>query len=487
MAIFRMRFALRWTWPEQQAGQIYLVPVRLEDCTLPPRLSDYHWVNLYEPNGYQRLMRALQQRAERLGVALPESSGPYKFVTKPRRRLSRAQLIAYGGTVVAIVTFFGVLLALANDFADVRARWFPGEVEPIDTIVAVDRSTPSNAPLSVIATTPAATQTNTPQPTQDATATSTLLPPAATNTVQLTPTSTQPPTATNTAQPTATSTSTPMPQGGDVRTLTLPDSNIEIPFIYVPTGDFTMGSDDGPSNEQPTRTIYLNAFWIMQTEVTNAQYALFIDDEGYGRVEFWSEDGWIRRQEDDIVEPEYWNDERFNKAAQPVVGVSWYEVEAYSSWLQAQLDGEFTLPTEAQWEKAARSADKRIYPWGDEFNGNLLNFCDQNCGSDWRDETINDEYQWTSPVGVFTGGASPYGALDMAGNVWEWTADWYGEDYYASSPMDNPTGPTNGVSRALRGGSFGINKSFVRSAYRLRRLPTYRNNLIGFRLVTPNP
>jgi len=184
-------------------------------------------------------------------------------------------------------------------------------------------------------------------------------------------------------------------------------------MVYVPAGDFAMGSNAGADNEKPEHQVYLDAYWIDRTEVTDAMYALCVSA------------GACKDPASSGVSSSY--------ADQPVSNTLWDDAESYCSWAGA------SLPTEAQWEKAARGTDGRIYPWGNDkdptrFYLILLN-------------------QGPMPVGSFPSGASPYGALDMAGSVFEWVADWYSPTYYSSSPTSNPTGPASGTNHVIRGGT----------------------------------
>ena len=229
-------------------------------------------------------------------------------------------------------------------------------------------------------------------------------------------------------------------------------------MVYVPAGEFLMGSTDAEieasDDEQPQHKVYLDAFWIDRTEVTKAQYQQCVEARKCAAP------GCSGTGQGD----------------HPVVCVSWNNASNYCAWVERRL------PTEAEWEKAARGMDGRRYPWGNEaVAGNLLNFCDRNCGYTWKDTAVDDGYAETAPVGSYPAGASVYDALDMAGNVWEWVADWYDEKYYASSPAQNPIGPESGQIHVMRGGSWGYNQRVVRAAYRNRGVPVFGFDVVGFR------
>jgi formylglycine-generating enzyme required for sulfatase activity len=233
-------------------------------------------------------------------------------------------------------------------------------------------------------------------------------------------------------------------------------------MVYVPEGKFTMGSPEGEGydDEYPQHMYYLDAFWIDQTEVTNAQYRQCVEAGACELLEKCSDD------------PNYGADDH------PVVCVSWDQAMTYAEWVGGRL------PTEAEWEKAARGADGRKYPWGDEFDGSRLNFCDKSCLRRWRDDSVDDGYEHTAPVGIYPAGASPYGALDMAGNVYEWTHSAYKEYPYDSEDGREEVSAEEVVRRAVRGGSFDEDNESVRCTSRFSYYPFqphYRN--IGFRVV----
>ncbi|MCB0167062.1 MAG: SUMF1/EgtB/PvdO family nonheme iron enzyme [Anaerolineae bacterium] len=284
--------------------------------------------------------------------------------------------------------------------------------------------------------------------------------PTATPTIPDTTTPTSLPTATPTIPnsstpipdlPTATSIPpTPTPQPAPTsRPETITDAN-DSPMVLIPAGPFEMGSEDGADDEKPVHTVTLDDYYIDRYEVTNAQYAACVDDS---LCELPSNTASYTRDS-------YYNNSEFSDY--PVIYVGWNQATTYCEWRGARL------PTEAEWEKAARGTDGRTYPWGEQTpNEQLLNFL----------SNVGD----TTLVGSYPDGVSPYGVHDMAGNVWEWVADWYGGDYYSSSPETNPIGPTSGSSRVVRGGGWYNSGHNVRAAIRHRNDPPESSNFIGFR------
>lgn len=198
--------------------------------------------------------------------------------------------------------------------------------------------------------------------------------------------------------------------------------------VFVPASTFTMGSSDGPANARPAHEVMLDAFYIDKYEVTNAQYLAYVEATGSERPQFIRDDG-------------------FDQPDQPVVGLVWYQARDYCQWAGLQL------PSEAQWELAAAGTDGRVFPWGDAPADESL--CNFNFSAG------------PMPVGSYPDGASPFGALDMAGNVWEWTLDEYQHTYYANSPVHNPVnlknaGLEDGPDRTLRGGGWASTQYNVR-------------------------
>jgi formylglycine-generating enzyme required for sulfatase activity len=316
-------------------------------------------------------------------------------------------------------------------------------------------------------------------------------------------------------------------------------------YLFVPAGKFLMGDNfndswldsNGFSQEKPVHPVNLKAYYIGKYEVTNEEFKKFIDDGGYINPDYWTAEEWEKASselEKDIRnnpygnviknsygrQPEFWNDSTYNGGGIPgnenfpVIGVNLHEANAYCKWLSEKTGATYRLPTEAEWEKAARGTDQRRFPWGD-----YIDRCYANYRSGDPYETNLLVTGGLTPVGYYNGStykypdskqifitrnnASPYGAYDMAGNVWEWVSDRWDSHYYSVSPIDNPTGPlpsdSIGVSpdakfgdyiASIRGGfwmdSQGImNMNSLRSAYRgmVFSGPHRRHSHIGFRCV----
>ena len=226
----------------------------------------------------------------------------------------------------------------------------------------------------------------------------------------------------------------------------------------------------------------LDAFYIDKYEVTNAHFQQFVQATGHRTQAEREGSGYVNKgAKFALVNGANWRAPRGPGSSiagleqHPVVQVSQEDAKAYCSWAGKRL------PTEAEWEKAARGTDGQIYPWGNQFDGKRANFCDTNCQTTLKDSAANDGYRYTAPVGSYEGGKSPYGAYDMAGNVWEWVADWYDENYYKNSPARNPQGPASGDQAVLRGGGWGNVALNVRAPDRSRSAPAHRYDDIGFR------
>ena len=230
-------------------------------------------------------------------------------------------------------------------------------------------------------------------------------------------------------------------------------------MILIPAGEFWMGSlaGEGYDGEHPKHKVYLNSYYVDKYEVTNAQYKKFCDARG--RV-YPEGPGWSSMDNYFVNYPKY-----------PAVNVSWNDAVAYATWAGKRL------PTEAQWEKAARGPGALKYPWGNaEPDAGGYYRCNYDPG-----EAGADGYEFASPVGTYQRGVSPYGVHDMAGNVWEWCSDWHDETYYGRSPSKNPRGPESGEYRVLRGGSWGGGAFLVRCANRISRMASNRFTRDGFR------
>lgn len=230
-------------------------------------------------------------------------------------------------------------------------------------------------------------------------------------------------------------------------------------MLFVPSGEFVMGSDavEAAPNEGPLFRVTLNHFYLSRHLITNASYEQFQPSH-------------LRKRMPGAGD------------RHPVVHVSSLEAIKFCQWLSARTRKKYRLPSEAEWEYAARGTDGRKYPWGNyEGRGDLANFADRNTNFAWSDRDIDDGYPETSPVGAFPFGASAFGMEDMAGNVWEWCLDYY--EPYRPAPKVNPRGPTTGNRRVYRGGSWKSRFNSLRATVRGSNVPTFSCNDLGFRVM----
>ena len=286
-----------------------------------------------------------------------------------------------------------------------------------------------------------------------------------------------PPPETETAPRPAVIETAPRPAVGARRDAPLPYLPTLIP---IPAGPFLMGSSNADTqadaNEKPQHSLILPDYWIGKTPVTNAQFRPFVEGDGYRNRQYWTQAGWQWREQEKNVKPGYWDDKQWNGADYPLVGVSWFEAVAYCRWLSAQTSHEFRLPNEAEWEKAARGTDGRIWPWGNTWEVGRCNSKEAGIGK-------------TTPVGQYPNGASPYGVLDMAGNVWEWCATKWGKPYpYQIEDEWQDAYLEQDVSRIWRGGSWYFEQKLVRGASRNDYvIARYRFNFMGLRVASRSP
>jgi formylglycine-generating enzyme required for sulfatase activity len=336
-------------------------------------------------------------------------------------------------------------------------------VSSLSTSLSIGPS--SSAPSPAVASSPSPIVTPSPSPT---------VAPSPSPTVRPSPSPTPAPSPSPTAAPSPSPTVVPtVPTPRKIETQVWEADGAEM--VFVPAGEFIMGSEELGDDERPARRVHLDDFWIDRYEVTNERFARFVaatgyqtEAEGRGWGWVWKDSGWERVEGADWRHPHGADSGIEGKADSPVVLVSWNDAHAYCRWAGKRL------PSEAQWEKAARgpatdSGRGRRYTWGDEFDSGRANTGESQRGD-------------TTPVGSFSPrGDSPYGASDMTGNVWEWVADWYDGDYYSQAPSTNPPGPASGVYKVLRGGSWPFDEVYARTSFRYNVKPDYTYDFAGFR------
>jgi formylglycine-generating enzyme required for sulfatase activity len=276
----------------------------------------------------------------------------------------------------------------------------------------------------------------------------------------------------------------------------LEQHRFEPQMIVIPAGRFLMGTPESEidelfqlmkkelkdterewvEQETPQHEVSLDAYAISRYPVTNAEFACFVEDGVYENPEYWTDAGWEQKESEHWTRPRFWEYNRLNGPSQPVVGVSWYEVLAYCNWLAAKSGRPYRLPTEAEWEKAARSIDGRRYPWGDEWDPGHCNNSGTGPG-------------FTTPVGQYPKGDSPFGVSDMVGQVWEWCSSKY-EGTGGKPKFGYPYNPGDGREdlegddrRVVRGGSLYDLAGYCRCAVRYWYLPRLSRYYVGFRCV----
>ncbi len=221
-------------------------------------------------------------------------------------------------------------------------------------------------------------------------------------------------------------------------------------LVLIGEGWFSMGSEQGLENERPVHRVWVDAFELGRCQVTNAEYAAFLESTGH-------------------PPPPTWNDPKLDHPQQPVVSVSWFDATAYCTWLGERAGRAFRLPSEAEWEYAARGgAEGRLYPWGDDPPQTRPDYATR-----WRE----------GPEQVAGGAPNAYGLHDICENVHEWCSDWYGADFYAASTDRNPRGPADGSRRVSRGGSWRHQVKISRCAARASLPPELRYADYGFRVA----
>lgn len=349
-------------------------------------------------------------------------------------------LIVGGIALVVVLIAIGLILASRGG-------------APVPTATRATQPATSVALAQQSATAPA---TSTTVPTAQATST---LAPTSTTAPTVASTSTVAPTVPPTLAPTQAATSALV--AGSTRT----DSK-GVSQVWVPSGCFQMGANQGrdkdarPDEEPQHQVCLTHGYWLDQYEVTNDAYLKFIEDDGYKTKKNWSDEGWAWLQANRLTGPSVCTG--FTDAQQPQVCITWYEADAYARWRGGRL------PTEAEWEYAARGPNSLIYPWGPSYQPGQAN--------------INSD--GTKPVGTVKTDVSWVGAYDLAGNVFEWTHDWYDANYYKQRLQDNPIGPASGRSYVARGGSWKSIPSASRASARNSFGADYRAFTLGFRIVS---
>jgi formylglycine-generating enzyme required for sulfatase activity len=420
--------------------QIFIVPVRLERCGISESLRQWQHVDLFETVGYEKLMRALHQHAHGIGITtLRFKKSQLPSVEKNKNREPKsASSKKQSGNKPSVPLDAGASQHTSK--SGLNTTIIVALIGLVGTIIAALLTSPIIVKLIWPSTaTPIVDMSTTPGPIVNLVSADTPLNPVPADTL------------------TPSTFSEPLIGKDGMR------------LIEIPAGEFQMGSKGNEPDEEPVHTVYLDAFLIDRTEITNAMYALCVDSEKCNPPKAATS---IKQNESN--NGAYYGNQKFDNY--PVVYVSWTDAKTYCKWVERRL------PTEAEWEKAANWDDekktKRLYPWGNTIDCSYANYY-----GDGNNLCVGD----TTPVGGYPAGASFYGVLDMAGNVSEWAADRYEHDYYQDSDPDNPLS-VSGNNIVVRGGSFLTGRAVgIRSSDRDSLPPDNTSYSLGFRCAVDAP
>ncbi len=405
---------------EQPEGEIFIIPARLEECDTLESLRKWHWVDLFEEGGYEGLIHALRSRTDKIDAILqakrswlPKVTTSHvineNVISQKKHKKSKSEPVKFAGK------FNESQKPIAEKSKSLRTLRKPNTAILVALIgfAAIVIAGLLSSPLlkNWLSMKSVPTTVNTP-------VVSVSIP------------------STVTQDPHADSPDYIDPKG--------------VPMRLVPAGEFSMGSDNGETDEKPLHVIYLDDFYIDKYEVTNKLYKACVD-------------AGVCQPPQDIrsyTHSSYYGNPKYDNY--PFINADWYMAKSYCEWRAVGL------PTEAQWEKAARGAsDARTYPWGEGISQSYAN--------------NNDNVGDTTAAGSYENGKSPYGVYDLAGNVMEWVADWYSETYYQNSLASNPLGPDSGTYRVLRGGAWNLAAGYARTSARGKLLPVEFGQDLGFR------
>lgn len=473
---------------EKPEETIFLIPLRLDECVVPRGLRSFHWVDYFgveKIDGYSNLLASLKlryeqklilaeqararQEKERLEREAAENTAREKVERERTERAAQEYLEreAYEGArreKTEREAAEKVALEKAKREAAKKNKYEQAQHRAAQ--IALLKATFSNSFISFRSVLPSAKPFFTiggilgvifvlfwidswatpkffsSRPTSKASSTSYFVAPPTASLETRSPRAT----------PTQSTTSTP--------TVKLPSETTDIkgvPMVLVPAGEFTMGAKIGPNDTKPAHQVYLDNYYIDKFEVTNIYYKACVDAEVCLSPQDLSS----------LTRSSYYGNSKFDNF--PVIHVNWEMARTYCEWRNS------ALPTEAQWEKAARANTDHRYPWGNVLDRSYANY--DSAASTFGQRPSVD----TTQVGSYSKGNSPYGLSDLIGNVSEWVADWYLDTYYQNFVGPNPLGPASGISRVLRGGSYRSAYNTAYTAYRSNASPEYESHDLGFR------